>query len=848
MFKDSNNTKGHGSIRKNKVYGAVGVLALALGAAAIVGGTSQASADEVTEAPVNSEPVATSQANADSLMSQATAVATSDVSTPTTTATATNTTDSQPTETVAEVATTQPVSTNDNNAYAEKANTSTEAEKVTIDNTAVTDTVATAKDSGVKVTQDATQDKGTATTSEELETKQAEIKADQNEQVATIKQATQDASGRQSAYDAADKAHDTLETPVDKAVKDSNGLIKAEATEISSGDGKNVGDYNTYTEQVNKQIASNKETIDKFNKDYAAMKDNANVNVDGRVTTQNVDQLTYGNSVQNGSVNPDGTFSFTHDMNDSANDSLGVLGTGTLNGKVNFTSAANGDGSTTVTLNSLDLWNYAYTSNRLNTGVNQNLNYHVYTDGEEIYSVNHDGNSSFAEDINRSIALNKSYVLKPGETTGIIPILNIDDNWIINTHGQLSLDFTNPNVVPSATVKKVNEPVKPEIPSVSYHDYSMNYQPTVTKTVLNSDGKNVNGKMIPKNDEHTYVLNNGNIFANAKVGDTVTTRDPLEFGEVPNIEANKAENEAKGWNVDYDEASKTYTFTAKYDGKALEAPTIKFVATDDNGFYDNTYKAGRNGYETFSDTVTNKTPTAPKPHKSVTDSSGNDIDGKTTEDDKVTFHLTTDYSPYKDMAASKQALKFALLDDVQEGAFTVDEDAITIVDSKNKDVKDLFDMYHVLSDEGRTDAINKILDESGLNPTGEFYLWVAKNPVDYYQDYILKNNNVTVNLPATLQVLAGTTVENDFYQIDFGNAYKSNLVSFDTPPAAPVGESGGPTSTPVTPVEEVPVQQQAIKVLPNTGEKSTSAIATAGAVILTTALGMLGFSKRSKEY
>ena len=189
------------------------------------------------------------------------------------------------------------------------------------------------------------------------------------------------------------------------------------------------------------------------------------------------------------------------------------------------------------------MWNYAYTSNRPNTGVNQNLNYHVYTDGEEIYSVNHDGNSSFAEDINRSIALNKSYVLKPGETTGIIPILNIDDNWIINTHGQLSLDFTNPNVVPSATVKKVSEPVKPEIPSVSYHDYKMDYQPTVTKTVLNSDGENVNGKMIPKNDEHTYVLNNGNIFANAKVGDTITTRDPLEFGEVPNIEANKTEND-----------------------------------------------------------------------------------------------------------------------------------------------------------------------------------------------------------------------------------------------------------------------------------------------------------------
>ena len=835
--------KGHGSIRKSKVCGAVGILAL--GAAAVIGGGSQASADEVAESPVTTTPVTTTQASADSLASQAAAVTTSDVSTPTT-ATTTNTTDSQPTETVAEVATTQPVSTNDNNAYAEKASTSTGAEKVAIDNSAVTDAVATAKDSGVKVTQDATQDKGTPTTSAELATKQAEVKADQDKQVATITQATKDASGRQSAYNAADKAHDTLEAQVDKAVKDSNGLIKAEATEISSGDGQNVGDYNTYTDQVNKQIASNKETIDKFNKDYAAMKDNANVNVDGRVTTQNVDQLTYGNSVQNGSVNSDGTFSFTHDANDSANDTLGILGTGTLNGKVNFTSAANGDGSTTVTLNSLDLWNYAYTSNRPNTGVNQNLNYHVYTDGEEIYSVNHDGNSSFTQDINRSIALNKSYVLKPGETTGIIPILNIDDNWIINTHGQLSLDFTNPNVVPSATVKKVNEPVKPEIPSVNYHDYKMDYQPTVTKTVLNSDGENVNGKVIPKNDEHTYVLNNGNIFANAKVGDTVTTRDPLEFGEVPNIEANKAENEAKGWNVDYDEASKTYTFTAKYEGKALEAPTIKFVATDDNGFYDNTYKAGRNGYETFSDTVTNKTPTAPKPHKSVTDSKGNDIDGQTTSDDKVNFHLTTDYSPYKDMAASKKALEFALLDDVQDGAFTVDEDAITIRDSNNKDVKNLFDMYHVLSDEGRTDAINKILEKSGLNPQGEFYLWVAKSPVDYYQDYVLKNNNVTVTLPATLKVPAGTKVENDFYQIDFGNAYKSNLVSFDTPPApeVPVGEGevvpGQPQQQPVAP-------GQGVATLPHTGEDNTAAAASVGGVLLATALGMLGFAKRKEN-
>ena len=47
-----------------------------------------------------------------------------------------------------------------------------------------------------------------------------------------------------------------------------------------------------------------------------------------------------------------------------------------------------------------------------------------------------------------------------------------------------------------------------------------------------------------------------------------------------------------------------------------------------------------------------------------------------------------------------------------------------------------------------------------------------------------------------------------------------------------------------------PFKKQRIKevgILPHTGEKSTSAIATAGAVILTTALGMLGFAKRKEN-
>lgn len=211
------------------------------------------------------------------------------------------------------------------------------------------------------------------------------------------------------------------------------------------------------------------------------------------------------------------------------------------------------------------------------------------------------------------MALGQTYVLQPGQKTDFIPVLNIDDNWVINTHGQLALAFTNPNALPSVVVRSLNAPVKPVAPTTTYHDYKLSHVP-----------------------------------------DT------------------------------------------------------------------------------------------PQPVKSVTDPEGNDLNGQTYAGQKIQWHLTTDYSPYKNLSVSRQVLDAAILDDVQDGAFQVDHDAITIQDSFNKDVKDLFTMHHVLSDEGRTEAVQALLDKYGLNPSGEFYLWVAKDPEAYFQNYMRTNNNITV--------------------------------------------------------------------------------------------------------
>ena len=350
----------------------------------------------------------------------------------------------------------------------------------------------------------------------------------------------------------------------------------------------------------------------------------------------------------------------------------------------------------------------------------------------------------------------------------------------------------------SAELVKAKNPAKPTLAlktlsetknqklSASYHGYKLQYKPVVTKSVADTDKTNTNGQTVAKNATQLYTLNHDNIYANLKKGDKITIIDPLEAGAVPDVAVTKAAAEKAGWGVAYDAGKNTYTFTATYEGKRLDAPVITWKPIYDKGFYDNTYKVLVNNYEVFSKTVTNYTPKPPKPVKAVLDRSSKDINGATTFDRNVTFRLMTDYSPYTKTLASAQAIgkKFGIFDDVQDKAFTVDHSKIKMT-AAGKDVKDLFDMYHVLSDKGRTDAINKILKELNLNPKGEFYLWVAKDSKSFYYNYVKQNKKVTIDLPAKLLVKAGEKVENDLKQIDFGNGYQSNLVTISVPDVNP---------------------------------------------------------------
>ena len=180
-------------------------------------------------------------------------------------------------------------------------------------------------------------------------------------------------------------------------------------------------------------------------------------------------------------------------------------------------------------------------------------------------------------------------------------------------------------------------------------------------------------------------------------------------------------------------------------------------------------------------------PSTPQPKKAIKDTFERSIDGANTFDKNVKFSLTTDYKPYSTFTTDSKTYgkTWAMVDDVQDGAYKVDDSKITMKGSTGKDVKALFNMYHVLSEKQRTKEIQSILKEAGLTPKGEFYLWVAKDSASFYQNYVKQAKNITIDLPARLLVEKGKIVKNDFHQIDFGNAFVSNLVTVQVPDLKP---------------------------------------------------------------
>ena len=266
---------------------------------------------------------------------------------------------------------------------------------------------------------------------------------------------------------------------------------------------KQVADYQAKKAAVDKANADKKAAYDKA---VAGFEKAVNTEISMSAKTQTDASSGQYKTFMTSTVNQKtGEFTLEHDMNDGVH----VIGHGVLKGKVNWKVVANGDGSETITVSSIELYSYTYTNFYQNQAVNQNINFHVYDlNGKELFSVAHNGNTTFTKNINTTTAINKTFTLAPNATSSAIQFLTVDDNWVWNTHGQVDWQIKNTNVAPKSPTYE-QEPTAPVAPKASVHKITVADMPTADKP------------QVQKVDVHYY-----NIKKTPKVEKTVTPATP----------------------------------------------------------------------------------------------------------------------------------------------------------------------------------------------------------------------------------------------------------------------------------------------------------------------------------
>ena len=330
----------------------------------------------------------------------------------------------------------------------------------------------------------------------------------------------------------------------------------------------------------------------------------------------------------------------------------------------------------------------------------------------------------------------------------------------------------------------------------SVHPVEVTQKPTNEKAVTNNDNIDINGKTVAKGATVKWLLKNSNLLAGRQEITAVVMTDPFSAGFEVDSEATAEANADYYTLKTTEDGSYQLVGTAKllsilnaHRDQDVEVPTFTFVGKplNDKAHYDNTfetiYTTASGYYKVVSNMPSIDTPDNPKPTKTVTDKAGADINGKTTFDKEVTFHLTTDYSPYVNTIVDVETMAKAagIYDDTDDKTVNPDITKATVTDSKGNDITVKGTFYDIEAGQPIPAEIQIFLDGAHLTPDGEFVVWIPNDLKDYYQNYVLTGNNVTVNLPVAVIGQAGEKAENTFVQIEFSNGYSSNLVFITIP-------------------------------------------------------------------
>ncbi|EHJ52010.1 SspB-related isopeptide-forming adhesin [Streptococcus macacae] len=418
------------------------------------------------------------------------------------------------------------------------------------------------------------------------------------------------------------------------------------------------------------------------------------------------------------------------------------------------------------------------------------------------------------------------------------------------------------------------DPEPPVAPTVHYH-YSVLYeQPPVKKTVMNTDGADLDKALVNKGSVVTFTLTADSLPAHRQLTKQFQIRDSLPSGYQLDLTATKEAN--KGFDVAYNSVSHTVIFTAGDQILAQlnadlsssvtpAAPVLIGIVTNDRAVYVNNFHLNvNNTYSIYSQPVRVSTPQDPvKPIKHNTNKDGLIIDGQTVTAGSVNYYrLLWDLDQYKGIKASKDEIAkgFYYVDDFPEEALTVNEKDIRLIDSKGQAVQGV--TSHIYQSLSQAPAeVQNFLRAAGISPKGAFQVFIPKDMETFYQTYVLTGNSITIIDPMTVKMEMGQTggqFENRAYQIDFGNGYATDVVVNNVPKPDPKQPNPSDPKQ-VKPKNPLPTSavshnktayrpiQASVSTpsLPKTGEKDNLILTVAGVVTMVTA--GFGFIRLTKK-
>lgn len=497
-------------------------------------------------------------------------------------------------------------------------------------------------------------------------------------------------------------------------------------------------------------------------------------------------------------------------------------------GKIDYTfSNPTNAGDIDFTIHSVTLNTFAFTYQFDGTVYSYPAIEYSSPAGDVMYYYSKTPGVNVNENVNATRELGYTGTLKAGQTSQWFDILNIFADWVIDSHYKLQVQFTNNTVGPIVEEPKMEtydgpepETFTPEelvnVPDVldakaSIHKVYIVQSPAADKSVENSEGADINGKMVVKGQETYWILNNEALKGGRDkiTSYTITDTLPAEF----EIDLAKTSEASKDYDVSYDAPSRTIVFRATAalleafnaspkDAVNVPAAIIAGSPLKDNMEFHNKFTTNvtlkdlvfdaatgkvtegqsESTYSVESDEVYVMTPEV-TPTKVNENEKGAVINGKTVLPGELNFYeMLWDLDQYKNIQADARLIAkgFYYVDDYPEDALDLVGSAFAMIDANGQKAEGI--SYIVF--EKASKEVSALLDGFGIKPNGSFILFKADNPQAFFDKYVKTGTSITITAPMRVKkelAKTGGAYENTAWQIDFGNAFQTEIIENNVP-------------------------------------------------------------------